>query len=175
MLEDVASSPIGGSLAHRTGAAGDGWGEHTLYEAQQWLTAHPDGFLADRFAGDESALHFVARLYRAGAERVEVYSRNNAAWMNVMRVTLPTDGKRQDSERKRAMARVILWWPRLDDAYAACSTAYTSPHRSWNRRRCSDMDTVSFRCWRERRWSRSSSWAEQKRAAASNEPKPRIG
>ncbi len=43
--------------------------------------------------------------------------------------------KRQDSERKRAVARVSLRWPLPAGAYAACSTAHTSPHRSWNRRR----------------------------------------
>ena len=57
-------------------------------------------------------------------------------------------GKRQDSERNRVVARVSLQWPRPDVAYAACSTAHTSPHRSWNRRRCSAKDTVSFICWR---------------------------
>ncbi len=57
-------------------------------------------------------------------------------------------GKRQDSERKRAVAHVTLQWPQPDVAYAACSTAHTSPHRSWNRRRCSAKDTVSFICWR---------------------------
>ncbi len=43
--------------------------------------------------------------------------------------------KCQDSERKRAVARVSLRWPLPDDPYAACNTAHTSPHRSWNRRR----------------------------------------
>jgi len=43
--------------------------------------------------------------------------------------------KRQDSERKRAVARVSLRWPLPAGAYAACSTAHTAPHRSWNRRR----------------------------------------
>jgi len=46
-----------------------------------------------------------------------------------------TGGKRQDSERKRAVARVGLRWLLPAVAYAACSTAHTSSHRSWNRRR----------------------------------------
>lgn len=72
--------------------------EHTLYEARQWLTEHPDGFFADRFTGDESALQFVERLYEAGAERVDVYSVNNEAYRDLnesytdlMRVTLPAN------------------------------------------------------------------------------------
>ncbi len=64
---------------------------------------------------------------------------------------------------------------RLGSLYAACSTAHTSPHRSTKSRRWSARETVSFRWWRYRRWSRSSSWAVQKRAAASKEPKPRMG
>jgi len=48
---------------------------------------------------------------------------------------LPVARKRQDSERKRAVARTSLRWPLPDGPYAACSTAHTSPHRSWNRRR----------------------------------------
>ncbi len=84
-------------------------------------------------------------------------------------------GMRQEWERKRAVARDGLRSDLPDGAYAACSSAHTSPHRSWNRHRCSARDTVSFRNWRERKWSRSSSWAEQKRAAASKEPKPRMG
>ncbi len=43
--------------------------------------------------------------------------------------------KRQDSERKRAVARGSLRWHLPDLAYAACSAAHTSPQRSWNRRR----------------------------------------
>jgi len=37
---------------------------------------------------------------------------------------------RQDSERKWAVVRVSLRCYQLDGAYAACSTAHTSPHRS---------------------------------------------
>jgi len=88
---------------------------------------------------------------------------------------LPVDGLRQDSERNQAVGRVNVLVVDLTSPYAAWSTAHTSPQRSWNKRRCSAKETVSFRCWRERRWSRSSSWAEQKRAAASKEPKPRMG
>ena len=40
--------------------------------------------------------------------------------------------KRQDWERNRSMARVSLWWSRPDRTYAACSSAHTAPHRSWN-------------------------------------------
>jgi len=83
--------------------------------------------------------------------------------------------KRQDSERKRAAVRVSLRCPWPDRAYAAGNSAHTAPHRSWNRRRRSARDTVSFKCWRKWRWSRNSSWAGQKRAAASKEPKPRMG
>jgi len=54
--------------------------------------------------------------------------------------------KRQDSERKRAVARTSLRWPLPDGPYAACSTAHTSPQRSWNRWRCSAKDIVSFMC-----------------------------
>ncbi len=43
--------------------------------------------------------------------------------------------KRQDSERKRAVARVSRRGPLPDSPYAACSTAHTSAQRSWNRRR----------------------------------------
>jgi len=43
--------------------------------------------------------------------------------------------KRQDSERNRAAMRVSLRRHLPDVAYAACSTAHTSPHRSWNKRR----------------------------------------
>ncbi len=64
---------------------------------------------------------------------------------------------RQDSERKRAEARVSSWWPLPAVAYAACSSVHTAPQRSWNKRRCSARDTVSFRYWRKRKWSRSSS------------------
>jgi len=66
-------------------------------------------------------------------------------------------GLRQDSERKRAEARVSSWWPLPAVAYAACSSVHTAPQRSWNKRRCSARDTVSFRYWRKRKWSRSSS------------------
>jgi hypothetical protein len=65
--------------------------KHNLYEARQWLTDHPDGFFADRFADDESALHFVERLYAAGAPRVDVYSDDRGPYMTLMRVSLPTD------------------------------------------------------------------------------------
>ncbi len=51
------------------------------------------------------------------------------------RTGTPFNRKRQDSERKRAVARVILRLPLPAVAYAACSTAHTSPHRSRNRRR----------------------------------------
>jgi len=94
---------------------------------------------------------------------------------NVRFLTQQTDRLRQDSERNQAVGRVNVLVVDLTSPYAAWSTAHTSPQRSWNKRRCSAKETVSFRCWRERRWSRSSSWAEQKRAAASKEPKPRMG
>ena len=55
---------------------------------------------------------------------------------------------RQDSERSQARERVSLRWVSSDRAYAACSNAHTSPQRSWNKRRCSAKDTVSFRRWR---------------------------
>ncbi len=55
---------------------------------------------------------------------------------------------RQDSERKRAVAHVRLRGHLPDLAYAACSTAHTSPHRSAKSRRWSARETVSFRCWR---------------------------
>jgi hypothetical protein len=64
---------------------------HNLYEARRWLTDHPDGFFADRFADGGSALQFVERLYAAGASRVDVYSDDNGPYMTFMRVTLPTD------------------------------------------------------------------------------------
>ncbi len=64
--------------------------ERTLYEARQWLAEHPDGFFADRFADDESALQFVERLYAAGAPRVDVYG-DDGAYMTFMRVALPSD------------------------------------------------------------------------------------
>jgi len=64
----------------------------------------------------------------------------------------PTDAwvarMRQDSERKPAVARASLRCCPSDLAYAACSTPHTATHRSWNRRRCSARDTVSFRWWR---------------------------
>ncbi len=85
------------------------------------------------------------------------------------------NGMRQDSERNRTVARASLRWCPPDRAYAACSSAHTSPHRFWKSRRWSARETVSFRCRRKRKWSRSSSWAVQKRAADANEPKPRIG
>jgi hypothetical protein len=44
---------------------------------------------------------------------------------------------RQDSERNHAVGRVSLQAADLILSYAACSTAHTSPQRSWNRRRCS--------------------------------------
>jgi len=43
------------------------------------------------------------------------------------------DRKRQDSERKRTVAHVSLWLPLSSITYAACNTAHTAPHRSWNR------------------------------------------
>ena len=43
--------------------------------------------------------------------------------------------KRQDSERTQALARIGLSFPGFDRAYATCSTAHTSSHRSWNRQR----------------------------------------
>jgi len=43
---------------------------------------------------------------------------------------LAAQGMRQDSERKWAVVRVSLRCYQLDGAYAACSTAHTSPHRS---------------------------------------------
>ncbi len=55
---------------------------------------------------------------------------------------------RQDSERKQAVAHVRLRGHLPDLAYAACSTAHTSPQRSWNRRRCSAKEIVSLMCWR---------------------------
>jgi len=58
------------------------------------------------------------------------------------------DRKRQDSEHNRADEGRGTPWCLLDLAYAACSTAHTSPHRSWNRRRYSAKDTVSVMCWR---------------------------
>ena len=42
---------------------------------------------------------------------------------------------RQDSERNRTVARASLRWCPPDRAYAACSSAHTSPHRSWKSRR----------------------------------------
>jgi len=57
-------------------------------------------------------------------------------------------GKRQDSERHWAVAHGNKRWPLPDVAYAARRTAHTTPQRSWNRRRCSAKDTVSFMCWR---------------------------
>ncbi len=66
----------------------------------------------------------------------------------VARIVALRQGKRQDWERNRAVARVSLPWPLPDGAYAACSTAHTSPHRSTKSRRRSAKDTVSFRCWR---------------------------
>ncbi len=56
------------------------------------------------------------------------------------------DRMRQDSERKQAVAHVRQQGHLPDLAYAACNTAHTSPQRSWNRRRCSAKDTVSFMC-----------------------------
>lgn len=44
-------------------------------------------------------------------------------------------GKRQGSERKRAVAHARLLYSLAGGAYAARGTAYTSPHRSWNRQR----------------------------------------
>lgn len=70
--------------------------EHTLFEARQWLTDHPDGFLADRFADDGSALQFVERLYAAGAAGVDVYNDDNGPYMSVMRVSLPPDPQSRD-------------------------------------------------------------------------------
>ncbi len=43
--------------------------------------------------------------------------------------------KRQDSERTQALARISPSFPSVDRCYAACNTAHTSPHRSWNKRR----------------------------------------
>jgi len=57
-----------------------------------------------------------------------------------------TQRMRQLSERNQAGARTCLRCCSRDNAYAACSSAHTSPHRSWNRRRCSGKDTVSFMC-----------------------------
>ncbi len=82
---------------------------------------------------------------------------------------------RQHSEHNWACVRVGMWCCLPDLAYAACSTAHTSPHRSTKSRRWSAKDTVSFMRWRWRTWSRTSSWAVQKRAADANEPKPRRG
>ncbi len=53
----------------------------------------------------------------------------------VERAVDDSDGQRQNSERKRAVARVSLRWSLPDVAYAACGTAHTSPHRSWKRHR----------------------------------------
>jgi len=44
-------------------------------------------------------------------------------------------GKRQGSERKRAVAHARPPCGLADGAYAACGTTHTSPHRSWNRQR----------------------------------------
>jgi len=40
---------------------------------------------------------------------------------------------RQDSERKGTVTRVRPQYDPSALAYAACSSAHTSPHRSWNR------------------------------------------
>ena len=50
-------------------------------------------------------------------------------------VDLSPPGMRQESERIEALARISPPSPGLDRCYAACSSAHTSPHRSWNRRR----------------------------------------
>jgi len=42
---------------------------------------------------------------------------------------------RQDSERTQAQVRIGLSFPGFDRGYATRSTAHTSSHRSWNRRR----------------------------------------
>ena len=60
-------------------------------------------------------------------------------------------GKRQDSERNRARLRVSLRRFRSDRAYAARSISHTTSHRVRKSRRCSDKETVSFRCWRKRK------------------------
>jgi len=67
------------------------------------------------------------------------------------RTGTPFNRKRQDSERSWAVVRVSLRWPLPDGIYAACSSARTAPHCSWNRRRCSAKETVSFICWRQRK------------------------
>ncbi len=61
------------------------------FEAREWLMVHPDKFGADRFSGHESALDFVAKLYAAGAIRVDVVVRRDNDYASFMRVALPTD------------------------------------------------------------------------------------
>jgi predicted RNA polymerase sigma factor len=53
-------------------------------------------------------------------------------------------GMRQDSERTQALARIRPLFPSFDRGYATCSTAHTSPQRSWKSRRWSARETASF-------------------------------
>jgi len=55
-------------------------------------------------------------------------------------------GMRQNSERNWVSVRVGMWCCLPDLAYAACSTAHTSPHRSAKSSRWSAKETVSVRC-----------------------------
>lgn len=67
-------------------------------------------------------------------------------------------GLRQNSEalvvgcvrirNTQALARISSSLAAIDHGYAACSSAHTSPQLSWNRRRWSARETVSFRCSR---------------------------
>jgi len=107
----------------------------------------------------------IAWLFRTGQQPVAVAPRDVTALVaveaNFVWVDLSNYGeadlrevarwKRQDSERSWAVVRVSLRWPLPDGIYAACSSARTAPHCSWNRRRCSAKETVSFICWRQRK------------------------
>jgi len=91
------------------------------------------------------ATHMVDRFLDAGGNFIDtanVYQRGVSEEMTGRalvggkreHVVLATKGLRQDSERNRAVACVSLPWLGPDGAYAACSTAHTSPHRSWKSR-----------------------------------------
>jgi len=63
----------------------------------------------------------------------------------------------------------------LDDYHVIDAPAVDTALIFRKRRRCSARETASLKRVRGRKWSRSSSWAVQNRAAESKEPNPRMG
>jgi len=76
------------------------------------------------------APRFVLFVARGTSDHAALY----AKYLVETRLGLPA-GLRQDSECNGTVAHVSPQSGRSDVAYAAFSTAHTSPHRSWNRRR----------------------------------------